>query len=39
MAYNVWENSVTVHREAPARLHEAIKLAASVVQRFKLVRR
>jgi hypothetical protein len=39
MAYNVWENNVTVLWEAPAHLHEAIKFAASVMQKFKLVRR
>jgi hypothetical protein len=39
MAYNVWENNVSVFWDAPAHLHASIVLATSIVQRFRLVPR
>jgi hypothetical protein len=39
MAYNVWEDNVSVIWEAPVQLHPSITLATSIIQRFKLLPR
>jgi hypothetical protein len=36
MAYDVWQNNVSVTWEAPPHLDAAIKVATSVCQRYKL---
>jgi hypothetical protein len=39
MAYDIYENNVSVSWEAPQHLHASITLVTSIIQRFKLVPR